>query len=376
MSAPESGDILNQSLVSDMSATPEPPRKRRREASPENGEPKPSTSLQTFCPANTKIVRILRNDSRGKVICLHAKFADSLDKDAIIVLQKSPFPNDVDGVCKAKLGVPFDQKNETETGNDIPSFSEWQANEIVNNDIFHRIDVKAGLEHANNVSMTVIHPAEAHHFAKYSASRRRIVWETPELYTKAIVPFLESHPKDLSWVDNILKGTHEAERVLFKDEDEDLGFVHVLDYRWDGRQLHELHSLALARHPSLTCLRDLRGHHVPMLKKMLEQGRRSLVEKYGGEGENPLTEDKLIAYFHYPPTFYRLHMHFIHVDGAADGGTQAGKAHLAEDVIANLEMKSNYYADRTLAMYLHDNHPFCGAIRKAETAGEQPSSSE
>ncbi|VDL94294.1 unnamed protein product [Schistocephalus solidus] len=378
----DTSDIPNSSLC----AEPSPPRKRRHVASEDCSETCP------YKPAKMKLLKVLRNDTRGKCICLHAKFTDSPDQDAIVVLQKNPFPSEVQALCEAHLGRPFSEdkkqgEGEAHNGSEGGSaFPEWKVDRIMDNDIYHRRLVKAGLEDLNSLSMTVIHPAEAQHFAKYSASRRRLVLETPEIYSKVIVPFLAARPRDLAWVDNILNGTAEVDRVLFADPDEALGFTFVLDYRWDGRQLHELHCLALARSTSLTCLRDLRTCHLPMLKKMLSEGRRALVAKYGGgahekivndrtEGETvvaptALSEDQIFAYFHYPPTFYRLHMHFAHVDSAPDGGTQTGKAYLVEDVIANLEQDGEFYARRTMPMFLHENHAFLAAIRESASSNE------
>ena len=335
-------------------------RKRRRVSS-ENAHMQAEC---TYSPSNTRIVRVLRNDTRNKVICLHVKFKDSLDKDAIVVLEKSPFPSEIADLCEAQIGLAYSEKDEKDVTKEqqLPS---WVADEIVCNDIYHQLSVKSGLERANCVNMTVISPAQSNHFAKYSSSKRQVVYETPEIYRNVILPFIESNPKDLSWVENILNGVAEVDRVLFTNDDAKFGFTLVLDYRWNGNQLNELHTLALAKDPELKCIRDLRSCHLPMLREMLLEGKKRLVAKYS-EGKGELREDQLIAYFHYPPTFYRLHMHFIHVDKAADGGTQAGKAILAEDVIANVEIKSEYFAERTMPIYLHDSHPFLHAIRDSE----------
>lgn len=345
------------------SLTPSPPCKRRRTSSGSHSPP--ALPASAYSPSNTRILRVLRNDIRNKVIYLHVRFKDSLDQDAILILQKAPFPNEIPGLCEAQVGVAYAEDDHDHNENKS-SFSTWKVDEIVSNDIYHRFTVVAGLERANCVNMTVIHPAQAHHFSKYTSSKRRIILESPETYKNVILPLLESNPKDLSWVDNILNGKAEVERVLLTDNDANFGYTLVLDYRWDGSKLHELHALALARNPELKCLRDLRACHLPMLRMMLAEGRKKLVAKYNCENEDGLREDQIIAYFHYPPTFYRLHMHFVHVEGPADGGTQAGKAILAEDVIANVEMKSEYYARRTIPIFLHDSHPFLNAIQESE----------
>ncbi|VUZ42187.1 unnamed protein product [Hymenolepis diminuta] len=344
-SSEASKEQINNSLISNAPISTPPSLKRRRTSESTASE----NDLAIYSPSNTQIVRVLRNDARNKVIFLHAKFKDSLDQDGIIILQKSPFPSEVSDLCAAKVGSPYVENDPGVTGNQI-DFPEWKVGDAVNNDIYHRFSVTSGLRDVNKVFMTVIHPAGPQHFAKYSLSKRQIVSETPEVYQNVILPFLESNPKDLVWVDNILNGTAETDRVIFTDEDATFGFTLIFDIRWDGKHLNELHALALARNPELKCLRNLRACHLPMLKKMLVEGRKKLVEKCNGEDKEreSLREDQIIAFFHYPPTFYRLHMHFIHVEGSADGGTQVGKAYLAEDVIANIELKESDGTDFAL----------------------------
>ncbi|VDM17222.1 unnamed protein product [Hydatigera taeniaeformis] len=347
---------------SHISSAESPPCKRRRTSA--TCSPSPTSSVNAYSPSNTRILRVLRNDIRNKAIYLHARFKDSLDQDAIVILQKSPFPNEVSDLCEARVGVAYAEDNHDLSEN-VTNFPPWKVNEIVNNDIYHRFTILSGLERANCINMTVIHPAEAHHFSKYTTSKRCMISESPETYKNVVLPLLESNPKDLGWVDNILSGTAEVDRVLLEDKDPNFGFSLVLDYRWDGSKLCELHALALARNSDLKCLRELRACHLPMLRTMLMEGRKQLVAKYNDE-ENALREEQIIAYFHYPPTFYRLHMHFVHIEGPADGGTQVGKAILAEDVIANLEMRSEYYAERIMPILLHENHTFLTAIQKSE----------
>ncbi|VDN15591.1 unnamed protein product [Dibothriocephalus latus] len=291
----------------------------------------------SYKPANMQIVRILLNDQLGKLICLHTKFNDSPDQDAIVLLQKTPFPNDVQALCEARLGLPFseDKKQKVEGkahkgSEESLVFPEWKAGRVTDNDIYHRRLVQAGLEDLNTLNMTVIHPAGPQHFVKYTASGRRLVLETPKIYSEVVLPFLAAKPGDLAWVDNLLNGTAEVDKVLFTDPDESLGFTLAVDFRWDGRHSSD-----------------------------------SIAENRAAVTSASLSEDQIFAYFHYPPTFYRLHMHFAHVDCAPDGGTQTGKAYLAEDVIANLEQDGEFYARRTMPIFLRENQPLLAEIRKA-----------
>ncbi|CAH8669809.1 unnamed protein product [Heterobilharzia americana] len=111
----------------------------------------------------------------------------------------------------------------------------------------------------------------------------------------------------------------------------------------------------------------------PMLKKILQMGRSTLFAKYSkrntSDGQashddfkDVLSEDQILAYIHYPPTFYRLHVHFMHVDSGDSYGTIAGRAHILEEVIRNLEQNDLYYAERTITIFLHDRSPMFVAV--------------
>ena len=43
--------------------------------------------------------------------------------------------------------------------------------------------------------------------------------------------------------------------------------------------------------------------------------------------------EELRIYLHYQPSYYHLHMHFLHIKCDAGAGMAAGKAHLLDDVI-------------------------------------------
>ncbi|KAK4474514.1 hypothetical protein MN116_001661 [Schistosoma mekongi] len=180
-------------------------------------------------------------------------------------------------------------------------------------------------------------------------------------------------PKDLTWIDNVVAGIAEQDRTLHNHIDEAFGFTLVLDYRWDGVRIQELHCLGIAHDQKLMCIRDLRSCHVPMLKRMLHLGRDSLFSKYSksissdnqefSDNSNILSsKDQILAYIHYPPTFYRLHIHFVHIDSSDNYGTNACRAHILEEVIRNLEQDDLYYANRTITMFLHTNSPMFTAI--------------
>jgi hypothetical protein len=52
-------------------------------------------------------------------------------------------------------------------------------------------------------------------------------------------------------------------------------------------------------------------------------------------------------FFHYPPTFYQLHVHATNLKSQAVNALTE-RAHLLQNVISNLEIHSKYYSKATL----------------------------
>jgi m7GpppX diphosphatase len=57
-----------------------------------------------------------------------------------------------------------------------------------------------------------------------------MITETAEIYRNAVQPWIDAQPASrIQWVHNILSGIEEAEKVLFRDDDPDTGFIIVPD---------------------------------------------------------------------------------------------------------------------------------------------------
>ncbi|KAL3308519.1 hypothetical protein Ciccas_012950 [Cichlidogyrus casuarinus] len=330
-------------------STPRPPSKRPHSPEPSsttNGKKPALEDLSLkFNPKLLKFVKVLKNDAKIKSLVLHCSLED---KDAIVIVNKTPFPEEREQLVSAGL---TDQE-EADT---------FQAESLQSNDVYNTLLVQAGLEKLNHINMTVIYPAQENHFKRYISSGRQMIHESPSDFQQVTVPFLNKSPKDLAWVDNILEGRAEIDRVILQKDE----YTLVLDYRWNLKHLNEMHALGLVKDPALWCLRELRGSHVAMLEEMLDCGRRALAQKFSDQG---LLERDVVAYFHYPPTFYRLHMHFVHVNCPDDATTRAGRAHLADEVIRNLKMDSLYYAERTMTIFLGTQSPMLQALVSAQQA--------
>lgn len=161
--------------------------------------------------------------------------------------------------------------------------------------------------------------------------------ETAGVYRGEVEPHVaEARRARTGWVANIVAGEAEAERVLLRAEGDcdgvDTGFV--LLPNMDSRDSGPRTFLAIAADGDLRTLRDLRGRHLPLLRRLREEGGRALV----GLSDEPLT-----PYLHYPPSFAWLHVHWapLHRLSARD--------HLLDVVIANLEQDPDFYAKCALS---------------------------
>ena len=74
---------------------------------------------------------------------------------------------------------------------------------------------------------------------------------------------------------------------------------------------------------------------------------------------------ELVMYFHYPPTFNWLHIHFSSAEDMSSR-TSIGRAFMLRDVIQNIELKSNYYEDATLAIRLKEGHKLLELLKNEE----------
>ena len=92
--------------------------------------------------------------------------------------------------------------------------------------------------------------------------------------------------------------------LIYVQQVRDPDFVLVKNYSWTSDDPKAMHALAIFSDRSLFCIRELRSHHVSMLKRMRDVCLARLHELYG------LSPDRICARFHYLPTFYHLHLHF------------------------------------------------------------------
>jgi m7GpppX diphosphatase len=184
-----------------------------------------------------------------------------------------------------------------------------------------------------------------------------MVIETPDLYKLVTKPFIDSivASGSLSWLENVVTGKKEKERLLHDADD----WILNIDTKWRTHpdaltvprsewfrheSIVDLYCLGIIKPKGVASLRDLTEDHIPMLKDMLDNGPKVIASVYG------VKVDQLRIFVHYQPQFYHFHVHFTRLEN--DTGAQAEKAHLLADIIQNLEMDSEYYQKRTMTCKL------------------------
>ena len=77
----------------------------------------------------------------------------------------------------------------------------------------------------------------------------------------------------VQWVYNILDGTSEADRVLYKDPHPVNGFVILPDLKWDFQDVDSLYVIAIVNRRDVLSLRDVTGEHVKLLRSIRGKGK-------------------------------------------------------------------------------------------------------
>ncbi|XP_063984297.1 m7GpppX diphosphatase [Diachasmimorpha longicaudata] len=270
--------------------------------------------------ANFQVTKILRNDTTNKRIAVQGLFKGK-NEDALIILEKKIFPEEPE-----VLQQGFFESNST-------------SKKIYRNDVYRGYDWFPMQQH-NGLNVSITYPATQKHIEKWTPPEYYLVEETPELYENVTLPKLLEEPFSLQWVDNILNGTAEVDRIIYNDPDKDLGFVLTKDLKWDD-QIRTLYLLAIPRQ-RIRSIRELNETHLPLLKNIRENACKAIEEQY------KIPRSQLKIFFHYQPTFYHLHVHFTSF-AVENAGAIVERAHLLTTVINNIEMMPDYYQKAVLS---------------------------
>jgi m7GpppX diphosphatase len=160
-------------------------------------------------------------------------------------------------------------------------------------------------------------------------SAKQIVKETHEEYLDVIMK--RDIEKD-KWIYNIIDGLAEQENIMYRDDFS----ISMPTYTWDAKNVERLHILCIPMDKQLRTIRELTKEHIPLLEHMKKTTLEKIEQVYG------LKEGSLKIYFHYEPSTYHLHIHFVNIK-YKDAGSSVEYSHDLDSVIFNLSLDSDYY---------------------------------
>jgi len=204
---------------------------------------------------------------------------------------------------------------------EIVSFSSIQTNKLLlKNDVFEKYEASV------EVIGEYIICNDINKIKKYSTKIKK---ESYEQY----IEFIKSRDMENDrWIYNIIDGISEQDKVLFRD---DLCIV-IPTYTWNSRNVDKLRILCLPIDKQLRTIRELTQDHIPLLEHMKKVTLQIVENIYG------LTESELKMFFHYHPSTYHLHIHFINTK-YNDSSSSVEYSHDLDSVIFNLSLDTNYY---------------------------------
>ena len=108
---------------------------------------------------------------------------------------------------------------------------------------------------------------------------------------------------NLSRVENIMNGTSEDEKVLYRDPSPEHGFLILPDMKWDLTTLSSLYLVAISFNRAIRSLRDLNKSHLGMLTSIRREAARVAKERWG------LPPGSLRMFIHYQPSYCTCRTH-------------------------------------------------------------------
>lgn len=163
---------------------------------------------------------------------------------------------------------------------------------------------------------------------------KKIIRESYDDYVKYLQ---KRDPKKDQWIYNIIDGSSEQDSILYRDE---LCII-IPTYMWDGKNIDKLHILCMPTDVTLRSIRSLNSSHIPLLEHMQRKTVEIIRNKYN------LNDCYLKMFFHYEPSTYHLHIHFINV-AHHEARSSIEYSHELHSVIFNLSICDNYYKQAVL----------------------------
>ena len=192
---------------------------------------------------------------------------------------------------------------------------------ILKNDIYEKYNATALIDGdlivCNNISLM-------------RHAEKKIVREKYDDYLINITK--KRHAEKDQWIYNIIEGISEQESILYRDH----LCVIIPTYMWDDKNIDKLHILCIPTDISLRCIRSLNSSHIPLLEHIKIKTLELIKNRYD------LDEHHIKMYFHYEPSTYHLHIHFVNT-AYHESRSSVEYSHELNSVLFNLSICSDYY---------------------------------
>lgn len=145
------------------------------------------------------------------------------------------------------------------------------------------------------------------------------------------------------WIYDILDGTREKDSVLIETDD----FLFLPDTHAINNG-HTYNWLSIVKDRKLRTLRDLDARHIPMLRKM----KMTCLDYIQSVTQHNL--HNIMAYVHYLPSVYQLHVHFCAPYGCYTT-MDALKIYPLDSIISNLQIDGDYFKKTNITTVVYGN---------------------
>jgi hypothetical protein len=196
--------------------------------------------------------------------------------------------------------------------------------ELTSNDRHSSYSIE-GSPKISGIMYKIVHP----HLNEIATNNMRFVIESYSTHLDKLKTLPESNYK---WIYNIIDNNAETKDVIHQTSE----YILIPDYAWDGENLQELHVLGIIREKRLASIREIKQSDLEMLVRIKEESIVKIEEKYD------LKQDKIKMFFHYTPSTYLLHIHFVHIE-KCNRKTSVEKCHTFDDVVRNISIDPEYY---------------------------------
>lgn len=170
------------------------------------------------------------------------------------------------------------------------------------------------------------------------------LYETTEKNAKIVKESYLAHVNKLQnlpesnykWIYNIIDGIAEQDSII----DQTSEYILMRDYTWNTTEsninMDDMHILGIICDKRLRSVREITQADLEMLVRIKQDAISKIYEKY------KIDQDKIKVFFHYTPSTYQLHIHFVHIK-KCNHKTSVDVCLRFDDVIKNISIDPDYY---------------------------------